>query len=93
MFKVELYEQVRLVRRDENLSIRALAARFGVHRREVRAALASPIPEPRRSPERASPLTGPWRSWIRDVLVADEAAPRKQRHTAERSRERLAAAA
>ena len=91
MSKVELYEQVRLARRDEHLSVRALAVRFKVHRREVRAALASPIPEPRKAPERLSPLTGPWRSWIRDVLVADEAAPRKQRHTAERIRERLAA--
>jgi ribosome-binding protein aMBF1 (putative translation factor) len=46
--KVELYEKVRLARRDEGLSIRALAARFGVHRRDVRAALASPEPAPRK---------------------------------------------
>jgi hypothetical protein len=60
--KVELYEKVRLARRDEGLSIRALAARFGVHRREVRAALASPEPAPRKAPVRAAPVTGAWRT-------------------------------
>ena len=37
--KVQLYEQIRRVHEREKLSIRALARRFGVHRREVRAAL------------------------------------------------------
>ncbi len=90
MSKVELYEMVRLARRDEALSIRALAAMFGVHRREVRAALASPEPAPRKTPVRAAPVTGLWHGWIRDVLVADRDAPRKQRHTAKRIRDRLA---
>ena len=90
LLKVELYEKVRLARRDEGLSIRALAARFKVHRREVRAALASPEPAPRKVPVRAAPLTGAWHDWIREVLVADRDAPRKQRHTARRIRDRLA---
>ena len=90
MLKVELYEKVRLARRDEGLSIRALAARFGVHRREVRAALASPEPAARKVPARAAPLTGAWHGWIREVLMADRDAPRKQRHTAKRIRDRLA---
>ena len=89
--KVELYEKIRLVRRDESLSVRALAARFKVHRREVRAALASPEPAPRKTPVRASPVTGEWHGWIREVLLADRDAPRKQRHTAKRIRDRLAA--
>lgn len=50
MSKVELYEKIRLARRDDALSIRALAAQFGVHRREVRAALASPEPASRKTP-------------------------------------------
>ena len=91
MSKVELYEKVRLARRDEGLSIRALAVRFGVHRREVRAALASPEPAPRKVPDRPAPVTGAWHGWIREVLVADRDAPRKQRHTAKRIRDRLAA--
>ena len=90
MSKVELYEKIRLVRRDESLSVRALAARFGVHRREVRAALASPEPAPRKTPVRAAPVTGEWHGWIREVLLADRDAPRKQRHTAGRIRDRLA---
>jgi transposase len=88
--KVELYEKVRLARRDEGLSIRALAARFEVHRREVRAALMSPEPAPRKVPSRSAPVTGAWHAWIREVLVADRDAPRKQRHTAKRIRDRLA---
>lgn len=90
MSKVELYEKIRLARRDERLSVRALATRFRVHRREVRAALASPEPAPRKSPVRAAPLTGVWHGWIREVLMADREAPRKQRHTAKRIRDRLA---
>ena len=70
MAKVELYEKVRLARRDEGLSIRALATRFGVHRREVRAALASPEPTAHQSWS-GRPLAGAWHGWIRDVLVAD----------------------
>ncbi len=57
--KVELYEQIRKSSERDGLSIRALAERFEVHRRTVRAALASPIPEPRKSVERPSPLSVP----------------------------------
>ena len=42
--RVELFEQIRRDRDREGLSIRALAARHGVHRRAVRQALASPVP-------------------------------------------------
>ena len=90
MSKVELYEEIRLARRDEALSVRGLAARFRVHRREVRAAFASPEPAPRKTPVRAAPVTGEWHAWIREVLIADRDAPRKQRHTAKRIRDRLA---
>ena len=84
MSKVELYEQIRLARRDEGLSVRGLAVRFRVHRRDVRAALSSPEPSRRKIPRREAPLTGVWHGWIREVLVADRDAPRKQRHTAKR---------
>jgi hypothetical protein len=36
---VEQFERMRRESRDEGLSVRALAARHGVHRRTVRAAL------------------------------------------------------
>lgn len=91
MLKVELYEKIRLAHRDDAMSVRALAVRFRVHRREVRAALLSPEPAGRKTPKRASPATGEWHAWIREILVADRDAPRKQRHSAARIRDRLAA--
>jgi DNA-binding FadR family transcriptional regulator len=57
--KVELFE---LIRRDswrEGLSVRALARKYGVHRRLVREALTRAEPDPRKTPER-----GP-RGWSR----------------------------
>ncbi len=45
---MELYERIRKVHEREQLSIRALADRFGVHRRDVRAALSSAVPPPRK---------------------------------------------
>ena len=91
LLKVELYEKIRLVHRDEQLSVRALARRFRVHRRDINAALASPEPAARKVPVRGSPSTGVWHAWIRGVLIADRDAPRKQRHTAKRIHDRLAA--
>ena len=38
------------------MGVRALARKYGVHRRTVREALASPVPAPRKAPERASPV-------------------------------------
>src|ERR1700731_4145282 len=46
--RVELYAAIRRDARREDLGIRELAARHGVHRRTVRQALASPIPPPRK---------------------------------------------
>jgi transposase len=87
--KVELYEQIRKVREREGLSIRALADRFHVHRRDVRAALSSAVPAPRKPVVRAAPVLDPWKATIDGWLEADRAAPRKQRHTARRVWQRL----
>ena len=88
--RVELFEQIRRDRDREDLSIRALAERHGVHRRAVRQALASPLPLPRKRPEdRPAPKLGAYRELIDDWLKADRGAPRKQRHTARRVWERL----
>ena len=54
--KVELYEQIRKARRREQLSIRGLADRFHVHRRDVRQALSSAVPPPRRPVARPAPV-------------------------------------
>jgi len=88
--RVELFEQIRRDREREGLSIRALAARHGVHRRAVRQALASPLPPVRRTPaHRPAPKLGEYRELIDEWLLADLRAPRKQRHTAKRIWRRL----
>jgi transposase len=90
--RVELFEQIRRDRRREQLSIRELAERHGVHRRAVRQALASALPPPRKTyPPRARPAIGPWVAVIDSWLIADRDAPRKQRHTARRVWQRLVA--
>jgi transposase len=90
--KVESYERIRRARRDEGLSIRELAVRFKVHRRDVRLAVNGEAPRPRAAPSsRPAPVSGPWLEWIRQVLIDDLDAPVKQRHTAKRIGDRLAA--
>jgi transposase len=86
---VEQFERIRHDRREEGMSIRALARRHGVHRRAVRQALAAAVPPPKRVPPRATPAIGPHAATIRRWLVEDRDAPRKQRHTARRIWERL----
>jgi hypothetical protein len=61
---VELFEEIRKAHDREELGIRALAHRFGVHRRAVRQALASPIPPPRKHTVRPSPALDPWKTTI-----------------------------
>ncbi len=90
MSKVELYEKIRVASRAEKLSIHALAKRFKVHRRDVRAALLSPIPAARKTPIRSFPVSGSVHAWIRQVLIDDKDAPRKQRHTSKRIHDLLA---
>jgi transposase len=88
--RVEQFEQIRRDREREGLSIRALAARHGVHRRAVRQALASAVPPVKRVPVgRPAPKLGPYRAIIDEWLAADRDAPRKQQHTAKRVWSRL----
>jgi transposase len=88
--RVEQFEQIRRDRDREGLSVRGLAVRHGVHRRTVKAALASPVPPVRRAPVgRPAPKLGAFRAVIDEWLEADRDAPRKQRHTARRIHRRL----
>ena len=85
-----MFEAIRRERRDDpDVSIRELAARHGVHRRTVRQALASAEPPPRKVPVRTAPVLDPVKPLIDAMLRQDLDAPRKQRHTALRVRERL----
>jgi hypothetical protein len=62
--KVKLYEQIRKTHERENLSVRELARRFGVQRRDVRQALASAVPPQRKIPERSAPVSDRWKPLI-----------------------------
>lgn len=86
---MEQFERIRRDARDEDLSIRALAEKYKVHRRTVRQALADPTPPPRKTPQRVAPVLGPHVATVRAWLVADRDVPRKQRHTARRVWQRL----
>lgn len=90
--KVQLYEQIRRAHAaQETKSIRALARQFRVHRRDVRAALSSALPPPRKTPERPAPKMDQFKSIIDAWLEEDQRWPRKQRHTARRVWQRLVA--
>ena len=89
---MELYERIRRDRRvDPRVGIRELSRRYRVHRRDVRAALVSPVPPPRKAAVRVAPALGPHEATIRQWLREDLDAPPKQRHTARRVWQRLVA--
>ncbi len=87
--RVELFALIRRDARVEEMSIRELARRHGVHRRTVRQALAVAEPPMRKRPARLSPRLEPFKDAIDVMLRTDLDAPRKQRHTATRVLARL----
>jgi transposase len=91
MLTVDHYARIRQLRR-EGLTIRQIADQLGHSPKTVLKALANPEPVPRfRSGPRAAPVFGPFREAVDAILAADEAAPRKQRHTASQVYRRLVA--
>jgi hypothetical protein len=80
MSKVELFAAIRRESR-AGMSARAIAGKYKVSRRTVRAALQSAWPQPRKSlPPRVSKLDA-FKPVIDDILRTDLDTPRKQRHT------------
>src|SRR6266581_5553511 len=73
--KVELYEQIRREYEHGGGTIRAVARKLGVHRREVRKALASAMPPERKIPERERPKLAAAIPFIEAVLEADRKRP------------------
>jgi len=90
--RVELFERIRRDRRaDPQVSQRELMRRHGVSRRTVVQALtAAAVPPPRKRPVRDRRVLEPVMHLVDEMLRADLAAPRKQRHTIERICQRLA---
>jgi hypothetical protein len=82
--KQELFDRIRRDSWQQQLSVRALSRKYGVHRRLVREALSSPVPTPRRKPVRVSPRMQPYKETVDSWLRIDLDAPRKQRHTVRR---------
>jgi transposase len=88
--KVELFENIRQDYFNHRKSIREIAKRYGVHRRQVRQAIANAIPPSRKISNRTGKvLTIELQETINQWLEADLKAPRKQRHTGQRIYERL----
>lgn len=86
---MELFEQLRREFQHGVGTVSGVARKFGVHRRMVREAVASAVPAPRKVPVRTKPKIEAVQEWIDAILQADQAAPRKQRHTARRIFNRL----
>ncbi|QIS68722.1 GntR family transcriptional regulator [Streptomyces sp. DSM 40868] len=59
------------------MSQRALAEKYGVHRRTVRQALTSAVPPPRKKPAPRATVLDPAKGWIDAMLREDATAPRK----------------
>ena len=87
--KVELFEQLRQEHEFGVGTIAGVAAKFGVHRRMVRQALAGALPPAHRYPQRVKPKLDAVFGFIDRVLNEDRRAPRKQRHTARRIHRRI----
>jgi hypothetical protein len=87
--RVELFEAIGRDDRVERLSVRALADKYGVHRRTVREALENAVPPEPKTPVRVAPKLDPSKGLIDARLMLDLTAPRRQRHTAGRSLARV----
>jgi transposase len=90
MYSVEFYARVRRACHVDGLSERAAARLFGIDRKTVSKILKHSVPPGyRRSEPPARPKLDPFIPIIDQILEADRALPKKQRHTAQRIFERL----
>ncbi len=87
--RVDLFEQLRREHEFGIGTVAGVAAKFGVHRRMVRQAIAGALPPPHVYPQRVKPKLDGVMAFIDAVLDEDRRAPRKQRHTARRIHRRI----
>ena len=89
---MEIYERVRRAVPVEGRGRRAVAREFGISRKTIEKMprYSAPPGYQRQQPARR-PKLGPWLDVIDAILAEDKTRPAKQRHTAKRIFERLAA--
>ena len=89
---MELYARVRRAVLVEGKSRRAVAREFGLARKTIGKMLEYSLPPGyRRLKLVRRPKLGPWQGVIDSILEGGKQRPRKQRHTAKRTFERLRA--
>src|SRR5713101_10108614 len=76
--KVELFEEIRREYEFGIGTVRGVARKLGVHRRQVRQALADAQPPARKQPARRRPVLAGLMPLIEAILTSDRRAPRKQ---------------
>jgi transposase len=89
--KVELFEEIRREYEFGIGTIAGVARKLNVHRRMVREAIGSALPNPRKKTERPHWKLAGAAAFVDGILELDRKAPRKQRHTAHRIWERMRA--
>jgi transposase len=88
---VELFEEIRREYEFGVGTIAGVSKKLGVHRRMVREAIGSAIPQLRKKTKRRRFKLAPVAGFIDQILESDRKAPRKQRHTAYRIWKRICA--
>jgi len=85
MISVEEWEAIRQAYFVENKKIRAISRKLGLSRHSIRQAITSSEPKryTLRTP-RSSPVMGPYKARIKELLAESKQLPRKQRHTGRR---------
>jgi hypothetical protein len=88
--RTELFAAIRTDHQREDISVRALSARYQVHRGTVRQALVSAVPPPRKQQApRARTLRNDTQEFIDGIIRQDLQVPSRRRHSVRRIWERL----